>query len=433
MTDSERAPLELEVPGDKSITHRALMLAALADGESRLSGALPAEDPRSTAAVLRALGAAVPDLPPDGGEIRVSGRGLHGLSAPSELLDCGNSGTTARLMLGILAGYPFEAELTGDASLRSRPMRRVTEPLSAMGASFVERGQPDRLPIRIRGGRLRPLTYESTKASAQVKSAILLAGLVGGAEVEVREPLLSRDHSERMLRAMGAAVRGERQGGGHVARLTPVERLEPLDLRIPGDFSSAAFVAAMALLGGRPVHVKGVGMNPGRTGLLAVLQRMGADLVIDDETDRSGEPVADLHAGPAALRATSVGADEIPALIDEIPILAVLASRAEGETRITGAGELRVKESDRIAAIVSNLRRVGVEAEELTDGLVVRGTDAPLAGSVTTHADHRIAMAFGVLGALPGNAITVDDPECVAVSFPGFWDVLRRATERERR
>lgn len=428
MTDSERAPLELEVPGDKSITHRALMLAALADGESRLSGALPAEDPRSTAAVLRALGGAVPELPPDGGEIRVAGRGLHGLAAPSRVLDCGNSGTTARLMLGILAGYPFEAELTGDASLRSRPMRRVTEPLSAMGASFVECGEPDRLPVRIRGGSLRPLAYESTKASAQVKSAILLAGLVGATDVEVREPLLSRDHTERMLRAMGAAIHSERVDGRHVARLTPVERLEPLDLRIPGDFSSAAFVAAMALLGGRPVHVRGVGMNPGRIGLLAVLRRMGAALVVDCEADRSGEPVADLHAAPAPLRATSVGADEIPALVDEVPIIAVLAARADGETRITGAGELRVKESDRITALVSNLRRVGVEAEELPDGLIVRGTDAPLAGPVRTHADHRIAMAFGVLGALPGNEIVVDDPDCVAVSFPGFWDVLRRAT-----
>ncbi|HET9982652.1 MAG TPA: 3-phosphoshikimate 1-carboxyvinyltransferase [Longimicrobiales bacterium] len=433
MTDSERAPLELEVPGDKSITHRALMLAALADGESRLSGALPAEDPRSTAAVLRALGGAVPDLPPDGGEIRVAGRGLHGLAASSRVLDCGNSGTTARLMLGILAGYPFEAELTGDASLRSRPMRRVTEPLSAMGASFVERGEPDRLPIRIRGGSLRPLAYESAKASAQVKSAILLAGLVGDTDVEVREPLLSRDHTERMLRAMGAAVLSDRLDGRHVARLTPVERLEPLDLRIPGDFSSAAFVAAMALLGGRSVHVRGVGMNPGRTGLLAVLRRMGAGLVVDNAADRSGEPVADLHAGPTPLRATSVGADEIPALVDEVPIIAVLAARADGETRITGAGELRVKESDRIAALVSNLRRLGVEAEELPDGLVVRGTDAPLAGPVRTHADHRIAMAFGVLGALPGNEIVVDDPDCVAVSFPGFWDVLRRATEGRRR
>ncbi|MBX6363647.1 MAG: 3-phosphoshikimate 1-carboxyvinyltransferase [Gemmatimonadetes bacterium] len=427
MTDTDGAPLDLEVPGDKSITHRALMLAALAHGESRLSGALPAEDPRSTAAVLRALGVAIPDLPADGGEIRIAGRGLRGLTAPSRVLDCGNSGTTARLMLGILAGYRFAAELTGDASLCSRPMRRVTEPLSAMGATFVERGAPDRLPIRIRGGSLRPLVHHSPKASAQVKSAILLAALVGGTEAEVREPLLSRDHTERMLRAMGATVQTARVDGLHAARVLPAERLEPLDLRIPGDFSSAAFVAAMALLGGRPVRVRGVGMNPGRTGLLNVLERMGAGVVVDNRAERSGEPVGDVHAHATPLRATSVGADEIPAMIDEVPILAILAARAEGETRITGADELRVKESDRIAALVSNLRQVGVEAEELPDGLVVRGTDAPLAGRVRTHGDHRIAMAFGVLGALPGNDIVVDDRDCVAVSFPGFWDVLRRA------
>ncbi|HEY8485234.1 MAG TPA: 3-phosphoshikimate 1-carboxyvinyltransferase [Longimicrobiales bacterium] len=417
---------ELRVPGDKSISHRALMLSALARGTSVLRGLLPGDDPQSTARVLRALGCSVPVLPEDGSPIVVNGRGLRGLSAPAEVLDCGNSGTTARLMLGLLAGYSFRSTLTGDESLRSRPMRRVTEPLTRMGARMVELGEPDRLPIQVEGGRLEPLDYASPKASAQVKSALLLAGLTGRARVRVSEPVVSRDHTERMLRAMGAPIRLERREGEPPAVvLEPVEFLEPLDLVVPGDFSSAAFFLALALLspaGG--IRISGVGVNPTRTGLLNVIARMGGEVAQDELREVSGEPVADLVVGPARLRATEVTPDEVPSLIDEVPVVAILAARAEGETRITGASELRVKECDRLAALATNLRAVGVEAEELPDGLVVRGTDAPLSGRVRSFGDHRIAMAFGILAALPGNEIEIDDPDVVRISYPGYWQAL---------
>ncbi len=418
--------VEVRVPGDKSITHRALILSALARGTSLLCGLLPGEDPWSTVRALRALGLAAPDLPDDGGTVAVTGHGFREVRAPAEPIDCGNSGTTARLLLGLLAGYPFPATLTGDASLRARPMRRVTEPLERMGARFEELDEPDRLPIRVTGGALRPIDYVSPKASAQVKSAILLAGVSGGAEARVTEPVASRDHTERMLRAMGADLEHEPgEGGTATVRLRPPEFLAPLNCTVPGDFSSAAYFIALGLLAsGGGVVIRGVGVNPTRTGLLDVLRRMGAEVELRDSCDVCEEPVSDVFARPAALRATRVEAREIPAMIDEVPVLAALAARAEGETVITGADELRVKESDRLRALAANLRAIGVEAEELADGLVVRGTDAPLAGRVRTFGDHRIAMAFGVLAALPGNAIEIDDPDVVRISYPGFWDRL---------
>lgn len=423
---------EVAVPGDKSITHRALMFAAAAEGESRLRGLLPGEDCRSTAAVLRALGADVPDLPIDGAEIRVAGRGLARWHAPSDTLDCGNSGTTARLMMGWLASRPFAAALTGDASLRGRPMRRITAPLAQMGAVFHEHGEADRLPVEVRGGALLPFDYVSPTASAQVKSAVLLAGLGGGVTVSVTEPVASRDHTERMLRGLGVALHeAAADGGWRVALPAHAGALPPLDLRIPGDPSSAAFLAALAWLADEgELVVRGVGTNPTRTGFFDVAARMGAGSDRIDVRDEGGEPVADLVFRPAELRATEVRPEEIPAAVDEVPLLAVLAARARGETRITGAGELRVKESDRIAAVVANLHAVGVEAQELPDGLIVRGSDRPLAGRVRTFHDHRIAMAFGVLAALPGNRIEVEAPEVVDVSFPGFWETLRSVAGR---
>jgi 3-phosphoshikimate 1-carboxyvinyltransferase len=337
------------------------------------------------------------------------------------VLDCGNSGTTARLMLGLLAGRALPAELTGDDSLRSRPMARVTEPLAAMGAEFEFLAERGRLPLRVRGGALRALEHRSPRASAQVKSAVLLAGLVAGVPVRVSEPALSRDHTERMLRFLGAGIESGADGHGAWAALVPSgEPLATLDLTVPGDPSSAAFLIALAALGGADeLRVPDVCVNPTRAGFVDVMRRMGVRIGLDAERLAHGEPVADLVAGPAALRAAEIGGTGIAACIDEIPILAVLAARAEGVTRITGAEELRVKESDRITALVSNLRAVGVRAEELPDGLEVEGTEAPLAGRVVTHHDHRIAMAFGVLGALPGNRIEIDDPACVDVSFPG--------------
>ena len=419
---------DVYVPGDKSISHRALMLAAAAEGQSRLRGLLPGADCQSTAEVLRALGCAVPKLPADGSEIRVDGRGLDAWERPAVVLDCGNSGTTARLLLGLLAGRPITATLSGDASLRGRPMRRVTEPLARMGADFHELGESDRLPLTVTGGALQAGDHTSAKASAQVKSALLLAGFSGRVPVTVREPFQSRDHTERMLRSLGAHLVQDEADGGFTVHYDPhAGSLPPLDLRAPGDFSSAAFLLGLgSLADAGELRIRNVGVNPTRTGLLAVLARMGADVSEADVEERHGEPVADLVVRPSTLRGTTVGGDEIPAMVDEVPLLAVVAARAAGETRVTGASELRVKESDRIRAIVQNLRAVGVEAEELPDGLVVSGTEKPLRGRVVTEGDHRIAMAFGVLAALPRSEIEIDDPDCVAVSFPGFWQLLQK-------
>ncbi|HEY0019683.1 MAG TPA: 3-phosphoshikimate 1-carboxyvinyltransferase [Longimicrobium sp.] len=418
---------DVTVPGDKSITHRALMFSTAAVGESRLRGLLPGEDCRSTASVLRALGCDVPGLPADGGEIRVTGRGIGAWTEPAAWLDCGNSGTTARLMMGLLAGRPFTCTLTGDDSLRGRPMRRITGPLARMGARFREAGAPGCLPIEVSGGPLQSIDYVSPKASAQIKSAVLLAGLGAGVPVSVTEPMLSRDHTERILGALGETVATEDAEGGVRITLAPSGRpLPPLRMEVPGDPSSAAFLVALALLAeDGELRIRNVCINPTRTGFFRLVERMGARIAMENARTAGGEPVADLVVGPARLRGIGVGAGEVPDAIDEIPMLAVLAARAEGETRITGAGELRVKETDRIAAVAGNLRTLGVEAEELEDGMIVRGTDRPLAGRVQAFHDHRIAMAFGVLGAQPGNAVEIDHPEVVDVSFPGFWELLR--------
>lgn len=426
--------MRFRVPGDKSITQRALILSALATGESRLRGLLTGADPRSTGAVLRELGLGLPRLPHDGSEVRVSGRGLRGLRASGRPLDCGNSGTAARLLLGVLAAQEEMGDVvvTGDASLRSRPMARVTDPLSAMGARFEALGDPGRLPLRVRGGGLGPLEYETPVASAQVKSSLLLAGVCSGAFVLLTEPGRSRDHTERMLTLMGASlVEHDAPGGGWRVELRdPPEALAPLDFRVPGDLSSAAFFLVLGLLGGvaGELVIEDVGLNPTRTGILPVLRAMGAELEVREESGGDGEPRGDLAlAGPQELVAVEVGEAEIPGLIDEIPVLAAAAARARGTTRITGAAELRVKETDRLRALADGLRAVGVDAEELDDGLEIEGSDAPLRGRVHTFGDHRIAMAFGVLGALGGNEIEVDDPGAVEVSFPGFWQRLREA------
>ena len=425
----------IRVPGDKSVTQRALIFASLASGDSRLRGLLPGEDPQSTAAVLRALGVDIPFFDGDGGEVRIQGMGLRGLQAPSGVLDFENSGTGARLMLGVLAGQPMTVVVTGDASLRSRPMRRVTAPLSKMGAVFRETGEPDCLPLEVTGGALGPLDYDSPVASAQVKSALLLAGLVGGAPVLLSEPHRSRDHTERMLSMCGVSVVSHQAGGvWRVELRDPPERIAPLDLEVPGDFSSATFLLALAILGGVEggLEIDQVGVNPTRCGLLDVLERMGASVLVDSSgepsEDDGGEPVSSLRGMPSTLVGTNVGGGEVPAMIDEFPVLAILAARAEGVTRITGADELRLKESDRIQVMAENLRAVGVRAEELSDGLEIEGGDHPLAGRVSSHHDHRIALAFGVLGALPGNRIEIDGADVADVSFPGFRGMLEDLT-----
>jgi len=411
-----------------------LILAALAEGESRLTGLLAAADSQSTAGALRALGVELSAIPHDGNELRIAGRGLRGLRIGDSPLKLGNSGTGARLLMGVLAGLPSQAVFSGDASLSSRPMRRVSDPLEAMGASFDWLGEDGRLPVRVTGAALRAIRYDSPVASAQVKSAVLLAGLVSGVQVELSEPSRSRDHTERMFAMMGAQVDSQEQlGRWLVALRDPPTRLRPLDMRIPGDPSSAAFLLAMGALGvptapSGPFTVEGIGLNPNRVGFLDVFRRMGVHLVVPSmDGGLPWEPVGDvILESVGSLRATEIARDEIPGLIDEIPIVAALAARAEGVTRITGASELRVKETDRIAALVHNLRAIGVRAESLDDGLEVEGTDRPLSGRIEARGDHRIAMAFGVLAALPGNEISVDEPGVVDVSFPGFWDVLRR-------
>ena len=417
----------VRVPGDKSISHRALLFAALAEGESVLRNVSTGADVQSTAEVLRALGVDVRPLTPDGAALGIQGVGLRGLKEPGDLLDCGNSGTTARLMIGVLCGAQVSAVLTGDESLRSRPMRRITEPLAAVGAKIEELGQPDRMPLRVHGGQLAPIDYTSPHASAQIKSALMLAGLTAGVDVRVREPILSRDHTERMLRAQGAQVEASESADGFELWLAPVSELAPLDITVPGDFSSAAFFLALGALGRvDTIRIADVGVNATRTGMLAVLARAGAHVTLENERNEAGEPVADLVvSGGGALRAVTIEAHEVPALIDELPVIVALAARAQGTTHISGASELRVKETDRIAALAANLRALGVNVEEREDGLSIEGTTAPLRGRVRGFGDHRIAMAFGVLGAEPGNAIELDDREIVAVSFPDFWAQLR--------
>ena len=414
----------LRVPGDKSISHRSLMLAVLADGTSRVCGLLPSADVRSTASVLRLLGAEIAEIADS--EIVIRGLGRRGLRTPGSALDCGNSGTSARLLAGILAGEPFASRLEGDASLSRRPMQRVARPLAAMGAR-LEFANGDGLPMTIHGGDLKGITWFSETASAQVKSAILLAGLVADVPVEVHEPAQSRDHTERMLRARGVDVRSD----GTSVSLNPSGRLDAVDVHVPGDPSSAAFFAALAALAqGGTLELEGVCTNPTRAGAFSVLSRMGARVGFEDVSDEGGEPAARVIVSPRQLVATTIGAEEVPSLIDELPVLACVAARASGETRVRGAAELRVKESDRIAAIVTNLRAVGADADELPDGFVVRGSARPYRGRVVTEGDHRIAMAFGILGALDGNTIDVDDRECVNVSYPSFWSDLDRVRSR---
>jgi 3-phosphoshikimate 1-carboxyvinyltransferase len=401
------------------------MLAALAHGRSELAGLLSGDDVKSSARVLRQLGVQISRIR-EGVPVTVTGTRLR---PPAGRLHCGNSGTTARLLLGILAGQRFEAALTGDASLRRRPMRRVTEPLTQMGARIQMRG--DGLPLTIRGGRLRALTYMSPVASAQVKSAILLAALTGHVPVTIREPFRSRDHTERLFAHLGLGIH-ERDGAIVFEPAAGLSgRPAAFRLSVPGDPSSAAFLVGAALLAERgELCVEHVGVNPTRTGFLVVLARMGAHVERVNLRAEAGEPVADLLARPAPLRATEVAAAEIPALVDEVPILAVLASRARGTSVFREVGELRVKESNRLELIAANLRAVGVKAEVQGNDLHVEGTERAPRGKVETAKDHRLAMAFAVLGTVAGARVQLSEKKSVAISYPGFFDDLARIRVR---
>ncbi len=422
------APLagDIRVPGDKSISHRALMFAGLAVGESRIEGLLEGEDVLRTAAAMRALGAVVTQDAP--GRWRVAGRGVGGLREPADVLDMGNSGTAARLLCGILASHDLFAVMTGDASLRGRPMRRVTDPLAACGAQFTSRAG-GRLPLAIRGARdALPIEYRLPVASAQVKSALLLAGLNAPGWTRIEEPEPTRDHSERMLRHFGAEVLVEPLGHGRVASLRGQPELQAADVVVPGDPSSAAFVLVAALVvPGSRVTLRGVGLNPARTGLFETLRDMGADLRIENERVEGGEPVGDITASYTGLRGVDVPGARAPSMIDEYPVLAVAAACATGTTRMLGLAELRVKESDRLSATAALLAVNGARAEVENDTLVVHGGSAPPPGGglVATHMDHRIAMSALVLGLASQEPVGVDDAGFIETSFPGFADLMR--------
>ncbi|MCD9026862.1 3-phosphoshikimate 1-carboxyvinyltransferase [Luteimonas sp. BDR2-5] len=406
---------EVLVPGDKSVSHRAIMLASLADGVSRIDGFLEGEDARATEAIFRTLGVRI-DAPGPGVRI-VHGAGIDGLRAPAGALDCGNAGTGMRLLAGLLAGQGFDSTLVGDASLSKRPMRRVTGPLARMGAR-IDTGEGGVPPLRIHGGTvLSGLDFDNVLASAQVKSALLLAGLYAQGETIVREPRPTRDYTERMLAAFGWPI----EFSPGIARLSGGHRLRATDVRVPADFSSAAFfLVAATLVPGSDLLLKQVGMNPRRTGLLHVLRLMGADIVESNPGEQGGEPVADLRVRHAPLRGIQVPEAHVPDMIDEFPVLFVAAACAEGETRVTGAEELRVKESDRIATMAAGLRALGVTIDEAPDGATIAGGSGFGPGTVDSHGDHRIAMAFAVAAQRADGEVRIRDTANVATSFPDF-------------
>jgi len=410
---------DITVPGDKSISHRAIMLAALAEGTSRIGGFLEGEDTRATAAMFRAMGVDI--ATPSASQRIVRGVGLHGLVAPEGPLDCGNSGTGMRLMTGLLAGQRFATELVGDESLSRRPMRRVIEPLTMMGAKIdAEGGLP---PLRIAGGNvLRGIAYTPPVASAQIKSAVLLAGLYAGGETTIREVHPTRDYTERMLAAFGWPI----EFSDGAARLTGGHRLRATDIDVPADFSSAAFfIVAATLISGSDLVLRGIGLNPRRIGLLHVLRAMGADIREGDRREQGGEVVADLHVRHARLHGIEVPIEHVADMIDEFPILFIAAACADGRTTIRGAAELRVKESDRIVTMAAGLNALGVEVGETPDGAIIKGARFE-GGNVDSTGDHRVAMSFAIAGALADEPVRIADCANVATSFPGFDALANR-------
>lgn len=422
---SPRLRATIAVPPDKSISHRSLIFNAIADGPATVETLLDAADVRATAACLTALGVEI-DWPAATATARVRGRGLHGLFESDNVLDCGNSGTTMRLLTGLLAAHPILSILNGDASLRSRPMARVVSPLRRMGAHIYARHGDTLAPIVVKGGALRGMAFESAVASAQVKSALLLAGLYAEGETSVREPARSRDHTERMLTAMGAAVTFNETISEGVS-VRAVTRLAPLSLRVPGDISSAApWLVLGACHPDAEIVLTGVNTNPTRTGLLDIMSAMGANIEIGEERTSGGEPVADIVVRGSPLRATTVSGALIPRAIDELPLVALLACFAEGRTVVRDAAELRAKESDRVEAVVRVLGRLGAKVTPRADGFTVEGPVALRGGRVDAGGDHRVGMLAGIAGALAEGDTRIDN-DAVGVSYPSFWDDLRAA------
>ena len=416
----------ITVPGDKSVSHRALILGSIAVGETHVEGLLEGEDVMAAAAAMRALGAQISR--DDAGLWTVIGCGVGGLHEPNQILDMGNSGTAVRLLMGLVGTQTFTSTFTGDESLNSRPMERVMDPLRQMGVQFTSRSG-GRLPITVSGSDLiKPIEYELPVASAQVKSAILLAGLNAPGKTTVIEPQPTRDHSERMLRHFGAEVITENlDGGGVKITLTGQPELEGRDITVPADISSAAFpIAAALIVPGSNLLIRNVGMNPLRAGLIKTLQEMGGKITIENSRGEDGEPLADLRVEASQLHGITVPASRAPSMIDEYPVLSVVATCATGTTHMVGLAELRVKESDRLAAMATGLAACGVQIEETEDSLTVHGSDQPIDGGalIAANLDHRIAMAFSVLGMVSLNPVTIDDGSPIATSFPGYIKLM---------
>lgn len=411
---------EITIPGDKSISHRSIMFGAIARGTTEVTGFLEGADCLSTISCFQHMGV---NIEHKDGSVLVHGNGLHGLKAPDEVLDCGNSGTTTRLISGILAGQKFDVTLTGDASIQKRPMKRIIDPLSQMGASIESVNKNGCAPLAIHGKTLHGIHYNSPVASAQVKSAILLAGLYADGETKVTEPSVSRNHSELMLRHFGADIRTEKT----TAAVYPGRELHGCRIAVPGDISSAAFfIAAGLMVPHSEILIRHVGINPTRDGILRVCQAMGGRITRMNEHSDSGEPTADILVQHGSLHETEIGGAIIPTLIDELPIIAAMACFAEGETVIRDAAELKVKESNRIAVMVQNLTAMGADVTETEDGMIIRG-GKPLHGAVIdSHLDHRIAMTFAVAGLCAEGETEILGAECVNISYPGFYEDLQR-------
>ncbi len=412
---------EIVIPGDKSVSHRAVMFSALGTTPVHITNFLPSADCLSTVGVMRALGAKV-DILGDT-ELVVQGNGLHGLQEPETVLDAGNSGTTLRLMMGMLAPQRFMSVFTGDSSLHKRPMGRVINPLRKMGANIFARGENTKLPIAIIPPKepLQGFTYDMPVASAQVKSAVLLAGLFARGNTTVVEPYPSRNHTELMLEAFGVNLEYD---GNSITVEPPETMTAPEELVVPGDISSAAFwMVAASIIPGSELLLKNVGVNDTRTGIIDVMKAMGADVAMLNKRKSGGEPVADIRVRHARLHGTSFGADIIPRLVDEIPVIAVAAMFAEGDTIITGAGELRVKETDRLEAICAQFGKLGGVIDGQEDGLVIHGGSVPVNGECFSHDDHRMAMSLAIAG-MAGAGVTIVNPDCIAISYPGFYDEL---------
>ncbi len=416
----------IRVAGDKSISHRAVMLNGLAQGQARISNFLAGADCLSTVACMRAMGVRILEGEP----LTVIGAGLHGLQEPQDVLNAENSGTTMRLLTGLLAGQRFFSVITGDESLRRRPMDRVIKPLRLMGADVRGRQDDTRPPLAITGGRLKAIQYTLPVASAQLKSSLLLAGLFAEGKTDLIEKVATRDHTERMLAAMGAHVTMSASDESHtLVTLEAPESLRSIDIEVPGDLSSAAFwMVAAAVHPNARLTLECVGINPTRTGIVDILRAMGARLFVENERLEGGEPVADITVESSVLSGIDIGGGLIPRAIDDIPVLAVAAAAASGTTSIRDAAELRVKESDRISTLAVELNRLGASVEELPDGLIIHGGVRLEGASCRSHGDHRLAMALAVAGLIARGQTTIDDEDVVRVSYPGFWDDLSRVT-----